>query len=609
LLWSDPRAWADGRVPGPGDVANIDRPVVVEGSVQVGGVNISATGALIFAPGVPTRLISTGNIVVAGVLAMRPLAPTTEHRITFSGIDETDFVGGGMEVLPTDIGLWVIGNGILDAVGTPKTSWTRLSGGVEAGATALRCDDTSGWLPGDRVTVTPTIAPELDPKSRKHADAYDTATVTAVLPGQVILDRALAHPHPAVSDAFGNRWTAEVLNLSRNVVIEGSPQGRAHIMFLHTQRPQHLSDIEVRHMGPREAYLSDNGRPRTRGVLGRYPFHFHLCHWASKGSHVKGVVIHSSGNHAFVPHESHAITFEDCVAHDTFAEPYWWDVAARGEEQMPTHETMYLRCVGSMTRAEQSTPEAYRVSAFHLGKGEEGSNRAIGCVAVGVDDGHQSSGFSWPERSRGVWGFEDCIAHNNVNHGIMSWQNTEDKSRIGNFQAYHNGGSGVLHGAYSNFWLYEDIDAYANRYAGLEIHAVTRQTNFTRRTFPEPWPLLTFRNFRIDPGEVGRYGIATESHRLPAHEGVPTLIENCDVRAAREAAFRMGPWNNREEYEITNCRLDGTQFYLDPGMNPTSFATVRDLHGAVEPFSVWLAGSKPGVPRVEWNAVLTPVTP
>ncbi|MDP8969516.1 MAG: twin-arginine translocation signal domain-containing protein, partial [Actinomycetota bacterium] len=49
-LWSDPRAWADGRVPGPDDHAIVSSPLLVEGDVSVGAVTIEATGALVFSP-------------------------------------------------------------------------------------------------------------------------------------------------------------------------------------------------------------------------------------------------------------------------------------------------------------------------------------------------------------------------------------------------------------------------------------------------------------------------------------------------------------------------------------------------------------------------------
>ena len=47
--WSDPQTW-DGRVPTAGDVATIDRPVLLDVDAEVSGVRIGRRGALVFDP-------------------------------------------------------------------------------------------------------------------------------------------------------------------------------------------------------------------------------------------------------------------------------------------------------------------------------------------------------------------------------------------------------------------------------------------------------------------------------------------------------------------------------------------------------------------------------
>lgn len=604
-LWNDPSSWPNGKVPGKGDIAVVDRPILLSGVAEVAGVRIEPTGTLQLAPTVTSWLRSSGNVVVRGALVLRPASAEVEHKITFVGIDETRFVGGHAHApIDGDVGLWVTENGILDAAGSTKKSWTNLVDGVTKGSRKLVVRDATGWRVGDRIAITPTVAPDPNPKSDAHARAYDEVTITAISGTTITIDKALANPHPVAADSYGNRWTAEVLNLSRNVVIEGTASGRAHVIFLHTMQPQQLSDIELRHVGPRESWVNDNGKRKMRGVKGRYALHFHMNGDHSRGTVVRNVVVHDAGNHSFVPHTSHGVTFEGCVSHNTWSDPFWWDVVDRGDKQEDTNDITYRGCVASLVNGETGSPEAYRMTGFHLGKGEPNSNVAIDCVAVGIGDGNETSGFQWPELSRGIWEFNGCLAHNNVMHGILSWQNTEDIHVIRSFGAYHNGVSGIAHGAYSNFWLYEDCDLYANRYSGLEIHAVTRQTKTTKRYYKAPYPLLTFRRFRIDGGGTSTYGITSEGHRLPAEEGVPVLVADTDVRGATTTSFRMGPWDNREEYEIVDCRFDGVQFQIDSKANPTSHARVRNLNGEGKQFAVWPTAAGKGTAQKSWNAVV-----
>ena len=121
----------------------------------------------------------------------------------------------------------------------------------------------------------------------------------------------LEHDHPEIGNPFGDDvYTAEVLNLTRNVRIEGTgnhtpsfqphQNGRAHVIFLATEQPQTVKYIELGHLGPRRA-----DKKFTEGVKGRYPLHFHHAKDGSRGSLIEGVVARQSGNRAFVPHASH----------------------------------------------------------------------------------------------------------------------------------------------------------------------------------------------------------------------------------------------------------------------------------------------------------------
>jgi hypothetical protein len=216
------------------------------------------------------------------------------------------------------------------------------------------------------------------------------------------------------------------------------------------------------------------------------------------------------GNHAFVPHHSHGITFQDCIAYDVVDDAYWWDPRlGRGTEKRqnpelqehPADDIAWERSVAALVRSNPSNPnDPFRLSGFRLGKGT--GNRCVGCVAAGVEGGKNSSGFQWPEGAASVWTFEDNVAHNNRNNGIFVWQNSGNDHLIERFLAYHNGRAGIEHGAYLNGYSYVGGTLYGNATAGIILHALAKTD-----------PTLTFRDWKVEASPVG---LLTQKHALPA---------------------------------------------------------------------------------------------
>ena len=245
---------------------------------------------------------------------MRPASPAILHRLRFVDIDETAFVGGGMEVLDTDVGLWTTGNGLLDAVGAVKTPWTRLAGGAKGGDASITVGEAEGWQVGDTIVVVPTESPDVGVQAW---DGFEERRIEGIDGETIDLDSPLGHDHPEVENPFSDdTYTAEVLNLTRNVIIEGTgdhtpsfeshQNGRAHVIFLAIKQAQTVKYGRARPS-------PDRARPTTnsqRGIEGRYPLHFHHAGDGSRGSLIEGVVARQSGNRAFVPHASHGITLE-----------------------------------------------------------------------------------------------------------------------------------------------------------------------------------------------------------------------------------------------------------------------------------------------------------
>lgn len=475
-----------------------------------------------------------GNLIVNGVADFGTAAEPAQILVRFNGITEASFVGGPTTMpLATDPGVWVMGSGRLDLWGSPKLPWARLTGSVSPGATQITLDaDPTGWLPGDELVIVPTGDPASDPR---HYDRYDYPRVNATSGRTVLLDRPLQYAHPAVTVAPGRVYSAEVLNLTRSVRIEGLPSQRTHIMMM-AAAVQRIGYAQLRYLGPQRSAGSE-----MRGILGRYALHFHRMGDAARGSIVEGVVVRNAGNHAFVAHASHGVTYRNTIAHDVNAEdPYWWDNETQGDQ---SHDVLYYRAVASRV----TTPNrGYLLAGFNMTAGGS-RNSVVESVAVGVQGESTSGGFNWPNTGFAfVWNFTQAVSHNNLANGTFIWQNT-DVHTVRGYVAYHNGRSGVMHGAYSNNYAWEDSIFYGNG-----------QSAFMSLALPAGSRQQIFRRVRFDGG------LLVAEHSLSSSS--PVLIEDSVfVQRAMRAGFVAAAPNGTANgtYEIVRPTFVGNEFWLD----------------------------------------------
>lgn len=577
--WSDPATWG-GQVPGAGNVAVVERPVLLDVDAAVDGVRITPGGELVFDPAQSRTLRSTSNVQVDGALRMRPSDPSHAHRLVFEGVDESAFVGDHTHTpLATDVGLWVLGEGVVDLAGTPKTAWTHAVGPLEPGATTVDVVDATGWRVGDEIVVTPTEPTTVD----GYAEHHDRRTIRAIRGNRVTLDRALAHPHPEVTVREGVVHRAEVLNLTRNVSVEGTEGGRAHVMIL-ARTPQHLYYAGLVHMGPQQG---------DAGVLGRYCLHFHMVGDASRGSVVEGLVAERGGNHAFVAHLSNGVTFRGCVAHDTAEDPYWWDLKPEDQTAaVPSDDIVYERCVAHYIKPGG---DPYGLSGFLIGAGS--GNVARGCVATAILGRTESSpGFHWPSHSRdqNTWVFEDNVAHNNANSGIYFWQNDVPRTIVDRFTAYHCA-EGILAGAYSNMASYRDTDIYACSHAGMFVVALPGRATRSGET-------ITYERVHVDQAGLSDYAIEITDHVVDTER--ETAMSGCTFKGGNRAQVGLPTGGEFSQlYLFRDCTFEGNEFWLADDLRPDTRLRVNDAErGSIVVRRV----DQEGEVREEWNAAVSP---
>ena len=515
---------------------------------MIAGLTIESDGKVVFSPDVSITLNSSANIIVNGQLVMRPASAAVNHTIRFTGINEADFVGGGMDPTETDIGLWVMGTGQLDLQGGEKSGWLRLTDGIDAGATSGVLEFAPiGWVPGDEITITPTEAPTVGDASYT---GFDNTTLATVDGAKITWKSGTSRAHPKVN----NQWTAEVANLTRNVRIEGASEtARAHV-FIRSSSPQVINYVGIRYMGPRQ----DNSEGFTDFVVGRYGLHFHYCTDGSRGSQVIGTVIRDGGSHAYVPHKSHGIWFRDTVAFNNYEDAYWWDdfavEGAHGADE--SNDILFDHAMAAIVKADPDF-RGFRRSGFNLVQGLR--NTVRDSVAVGVQGNVDAAGFQWPESGgtstdSTVWNFsKGNIAHNNAVHGFFVWQNSHSPHVVSNFVLYHNGGYGIQHGAYGNNYHYENGQIYGNGLGALNKQAVShdQDQNLQQR----------YENIVMDGAGISDYLIFTIDHTFSGIDN-PTYFRNITLKGAQRAAIRI-EYEGRDSPDELNFEFPNIQTASD----------------------------------------------
>jgi len=512
--------------------------VLHDGESFPNGFTVPAGETWEFDPGADTKVTTSGNVVVLGTLRMRPSSAGYEHFLQFTNVDESKFIGGGMthNDAPNDIGLWVEDTGVLDISGTPVTPWAY--------------DWQSDWSASDDIVAAPNTP-------------GDYTNFTQV-------DGPADVPDP---NALG--YKTELLNLTRNVRIEGTPGGRAHIL-IHAQNataPQTIKYAAIRYMAP---WIGKHDS-------GRYGLHFHHSVDGSRGSVVEGVVVRDTNNHAFVTHASHGVTLTNTIAYNVTSEAYWWDESTEetcgaNEGCNETFDVIYDHIVAA--KIAPNPDSQFTAAAIQLGAGE--GMTITGAVVVGMlDSGKNVSAYHWPSKDKGIWDFVNNRAHNNASHGIFVWQNTsgedDENHLVDGFTAYYNAGAAINHGAYGNSYVYRNLTLLENAQdpsLGAEYDAAIHSHALGKASFTTTGPGATDTQ-EWSGINTGGARLLILGHNTPLQENVRFMF--CDFSGVvfDEAG------NNAGGYDFIECGLDINDFDRS-GIHPGTVIRVQDGDGAYQ---------------------------
>ena len=190
----------------------------------------------------------------------------------------------------------------MDIHGAPMNrTWVELGADAEPGkTTVVLSEPVTGWNVGDEIIVTGSkrLPPYGSFRDTPKKVATEKRMITKINGKTITVDQPFQYLHYGTG-----KYTSEVANLSRNVIIESAdPKGmRGHTVY-HRFSQGSISYARFAHLG-------------KEGVLGRYPIHYHLVGDTMRGSSVLGVAIVDSHNRWVTIHGTQYLLVRDCVGY------------------------------------------------------------------------------------------------------------------------------------------------------------------------------------------------------------------------------------------------------------------------------------------------------
>jgi hypothetical protein len=208
--------------------------------------------------------------------------------------------------------LGVMEGSTIELFGEARTGWTKLNGTALKGSNVLTLADTPiNWRAGMALVIG---------SSSENPREAEVRRIQSINGKAVTLDAALSYNHFGEQQTYSNgrrTWTvdtrAPVGLLSRNITIQGggdsgSTQFGGHVMSMAMSKV-FVSDVGFNRMG-------------QKGLLGRYPFHWHLV-GNGAGQFVSNSSIWESYNRCFTIHGTDNVRVQDNVCYNHIGHGYF----------------------------------------------------------------------------------------------------------------------------------------------------------------------------------------------------------------------------------------------------------------------------------------------
>jgi cell migration-inducing and hyaluronan-binding protein len=320
-LWSDPRSWPGGKVPGEGDAVTIGRDKEVVLDVAPPALrSLTIQGKLSFADTRDLELKTEWIYVLGGRLEIGSEARPHTRKAT---ITLTDSVPGEDVNTMGDRGIMLMG-GTLSLHGDAKNAWTKLATTAKAGSARIEVLDASGWRKGDVIALAST---DFD-----FAQAEER-TIAAISGNAITLDRPLKYMHFG-KITYGVDERGEVGLLTRNIRIQASEDAArsyfgGHIMAMAGSK-MYVSGVELNRMG-------------QNMHLARYPIHWHIG-GDGRGQYIENSSIHDTYSRCVTVHGTNNLRVQNNVTYNTVGHCYFMEDAVETGNQFIHNLGMMTKC-------------------------------------------------------------------------------------------------------------------------------------------------------------------------------------------------------------------------------------------------------------------------
>ncbi len=345
--WSDAKVWSSGTVPAAGDFILIPKKseITLDVSTEaLGGLVID--GELTVLEGKDVT-ITSGYIEVKGVFkagtADKPL--TSRLTIVLTGDDrQGSQPDGGNRTI------FVTGNLELHGV-SPQPTWTQLGANVDKEATSLELKESANWQPGEMLALAPSDFFEFGRTELRE--------VLSSQGSQVKINEGLKQSHWGVLQYVSNSGMtlektaevtetvvdqrAEVINLSRNILIQGADDSRwkddgyGGGITLLRGAVAHIEGIEMQRVG-------------QAGKMGHYPIHFHRMSYGDdgaelgdlEGQYVKNSSVWKSSQRCVVLHASNGVLIENNSCYDIRGHAFFLEDAVERRNRLVGNIALHI---------------------------------------------------------------------------------------------------------------------------------------------------------------------------------------------------------------------------------------------------------------------------
>jgi hypothetical protein len=308
--WSSSTTWNGSVVPGVNDDVVIPNGanIVLDANASVKSIMVDGTLKVVMTKDIS---ITTAYIMIHGNFEWGTAANPYLRKglITLTGSDKSlTVMGMGTKMIST------MGGGVLNIHGKVKKAWTMLNASVIVGGTSVTLQDAVDWEIGDEFIIT-TTGREHDLDKKLSYTQTEKRTITSISADKktITFSTPLNYAHFGQLQTYNNgtkSWVlderAEVGVLTRNIKIQGDASSEAnqfggHIMAMGYGSAK-ISAVELYRMG-------------QAGVMGRYPFHWHLMGDVT-GQYIKNASVHHSFQRAITVHGVQNATVESNVCYD-----------------------------------------------------------------------------------------------------------------------------------------------------------------------------------------------------------------------------------------------------------------------------------------------------